>query len=127
MLASYYTNGNPTLWYYIKRITIQRTQHKNKYIAQRTKMLIVIRWMGEKYDGLRACWVPEKKILYLLIFPPIFFLLVFCIFLKYLLLPWFFCFGFYTFFDFGNIFKDRSENNNFGRFSAIFTAYLFGR
>jgi hypothetical protein len=27
--------------------------------------LIQIRWMGEKYDGVRCCWNPEVHLLYL--------------------------------------------------------------
>jgi hypothetical protein len=23
------------------------------------------RWLGEKYDGIRCCWSPDKKVMYL--------------------------------------------------------------
>lgn len=31
------------------------------------------RWMGEKYDGMRLCWHPDRKILYAVVRTPCFF------------------------------------------------------
>lgn len=33
-----------------------------------TLMLIVLRWLGEKYDGVRLCWNPKRDTMYQTIF-----------------------------------------------------------
>ena len=38
-------------------------------------LLTLFRWMGEKYDGIRFCWVPAAKAMYPFIFSFLFSLL----------------------------------------------------
>lgn len=38
--------------------------YRNK-ISAITMVNVCARWMGEKYDGVRVCWNPNKHILYL--------------------------------------------------------------
>ena len=26
--------------------------------------LLILRWMGEKYDGIRCCWIPDRDLMY---------------------------------------------------------------
>ena len=33
----------------------------------RTEEIIVNRWIGEKYDGIRFCWHPKRKQMYLIV------------------------------------------------------------
>ena len=32
------------------------------------RLIYLIRWLGEKYDGVRCCWNPEEEQLYLIMF-----------------------------------------------------------
>jgi hypothetical protein len=33
-----------------------------------TGLILYIRWASEKYDGVRACWNPKTKTMYIIIF-----------------------------------------------------------
>lgn len=48
-------------------------------------MLLLFRWLGEKYDGLRCCWNPNEKVVYLSVF---YFFSPFSLIYYYLLSEW---------------------------------------